>query len=118
YTTARQARANLAHMLAESATGLQPAMVTGRTASPPSSQVAYRSARAALIGEYASRIAQAIRYAPRHELDAILANLPAERAAAVAALAELQGNRRPGRMGANRRRQRAYRLKRLFKMRS
>ncbi len=46
----------------------------------------YRSARAALIAEYASRIAQALRYTPPHEVDAVIAALRAEREAALDAL--------------------------------
>lgn len=57
---------------------------------------AYRSARAALVAEYASRIAEAMCHARRDELDAILVALRAERDAALRALkfAQPGGQRR------------------------
>lgn len=51
---------------------------------------AYRSARATIIGDYASKIAAARCHAPRDQLDAVLAALYAERRAALDALARKQ----------------------------
>lgn len=51
----------------------------------------YRSRRAILIADYAAKIAAALRDAPRHEVEAILATLRAEREAALEALKGTHG---------------------------
>jgi hypothetical protein len=58
---------------------------TSKTDRAPSS---YRQERAALVMLYASKIAAARLYAPKHELDAIIAAIRAEEKAALAALRE------------------------------
>ena len=76
---------------------------------------AYRSMRAALVAEYASRIAQAFRHLPPHEIDAAIVALRAERAAALKALllAQSTGSTDQVRHMKRRERPRSARIKRF-----
>ena len=117
--TVLQSRQNIRRVLSPSAARQSPGIVPRECSDFTSARqnVTYRSARAALIGEYATRIAEAIRYARRDELDAILLSLRAERAAAIAALGELHGGKKARPLGVNRRRRKMYRFRRSRQIR-
>jgi relaxase-like protein len=84
----------VARFVPDAPTVSRQARTTRRGTSP-----AYRSMRAALVAEFASRIAQAFRHLPPHEIDAAIAALRAERTAALKALLLSQSTGRTDQVG-------------------